>query len=201
MNNDRLICLIRHGETQWNSEKRIQGREDIPLNEAGYQQAEVCGKALKAAGWKGRTIIASPLYRAYSTAKCIGNILDIREVLCEPDLTERDYGSASGSIKTMPGRQIEFSNEIYHGVEPWENLSERIYQCIVKTAAQVIDDTIIVSHGAAISALLAYISKGEIAPDQHVLKNTSISILNYQNKKLKLIKGDFQAEYLQDVKI
>jgi len=45
------ICLVRHGETDWNAAKRIQGRTDIPLNDTGKWQAEQTGLYLKDAHW------------------------------------------------------------------------------------------------------------------------------------------------------
>ena len=56
--NGMEICLIRHGETDWNASGRLQGREDIPLNANGIFQAEQCGLYLKHRNW--RAIITCP---------------------------------------------------------------------------------------------------------------------------------------------
>ncbi|MGX1428958.1 broad specificity phosphatase PhoE [Cytobacillus horneckiae] len=64
-----MICLIRHGETDWNAQNRIQGRTDIPLNGKGKQQAIQCGKYLALNDWD--VIISSPLIRARQTAELI----------------------------------------------------------------------------------------------------------------------------------
>ena len=72
------ICLIRHGETDWNVIGKLQGREDIPLNENGKIQAQYCGKALKNMVWT--TIITSPLSRARQTAEIIAGVLNIHEI-------------------------------------------------------------------------------------------------------------------------
>jgi uncharacterized phosphatase len=192
MKNYRFICLIRHGETDWNKEKRIQGQEDIPLNENGYLQAKSCGEALKTANWCGTEIISSPLSRAMETAKKIGEVLKITDIGCEKELIERDYGNASGTRKMAKGRQIEFPKDRFQHVEPWEDLSRRMYQCVLRIAKEHTGDTIVVSHGAAISALLSWISNGRINPAQHVLKNTSISILLYKESSLYLKMYDMQ---------
>ena len=57
-----IIYLIRHGETDWNLQGRLQGREDIPLNKTGIQQAIACGKALQTIEFQ--SIQTSPLLRA-----------------------------------------------------------------------------------------------------------------------------------------
>lgn len=63
------ICLIRHGETDWNVLGKVQGRTDIPLNSTGIVQAEKCAELLKLSKWD--VIITSPLKRAKETAeKC-----------------------------------------------------------------------------------------------------------------------------------
>ena len=86
------ICLLRHGETDWNSLGKLQGREDIPLNIAGIEQINEVAKYLKNFNWG--IIITSPLSRAKISSeiisKEIGNIA-IRE---EIDFIERDYGKA-----------------------------------------------------------------------------------------------------------
>lgn len=76
------IILIRHGQTQWNSEGRVQGRTDIPLNARGMAQAEAVGEWLS--GRKIDAVYASPLMRAHDTAKAIAD----RHNLCVKLLDE-----------------------------------------------------------------------------------------------------------------
>lgn len=87
------ICLIRHGETEWNAERRIQGQIDIGLNANGLRQAEAAGRWLKGAGIMA--LYSSDLKRARMTAEAIGRALDLIPVLL-PDLRERCYGVFQG---------------------------------------------------------------------------------------------------------
>lgn len=87
------ICLVRHGETEWNAERRIQGQIDIGLNPVGLRQAEAAGRWLQ-----GRGIVAlysSDLKRAWATAGAIGGALGLvpRPV---PEMRERRYGVFEG---------------------------------------------------------------------------------------------------------
>ena len=67
------ICLVRHGETEWNAERRIQGQIDIDLNETGLRQAEAAGRWLKSAGIIA--LYSSDLKRAKTTADALGEAL------------------------------------------------------------------------------------------------------------------------------
>ena len=60
-----MIYIVRHGETQWNADGRIQGRRDIELNENGRRQAEAAAEALR--GKSFQALITSPLSRAKKT--------------------------------------------------------------------------------------------------------------------------------------
>ena len=70
------IYLIRHGETDWNIDRRYQGIEDIPLNNTGVMQAKLCAKALS--NMQFDAIYSSPLTRAYDTAALIAQ--GLREI-------------------------------------------------------------------------------------------------------------------------
>lgn len=87
------ICLVRHGETEWNAARRIQGQIDIGLNETGLQQAEAAGRWLKGAGIVA--LYSSDLKRAWTTAQAIGAALALtpRPV---PEMRERCYGVFEG---------------------------------------------------------------------------------------------------------
>ena len=87
------ICLIRHGETEWNVEKRIQGHTDIPLNETGRAQA--LAMAFTAAHERFQAIYSSDLVRATETAKALAQRED-QEIRPFPPLRERHYGVFQG---------------------------------------------------------------------------------------------------------
>ncbi|MGC2166754.1 MAG: histidine phosphatase family protein [Gallionella sp.] len=87
------ICFIRHGETDWNVAKRIQGQTDIALNETGHNQA--LAMAFNAAHYNFSAVYSSDLGRAYETARMVADRrgLEVRKM---PELRERHYGIFQG---------------------------------------------------------------------------------------------------------
>lgn len=96
----KMIYLLRHGETVWNTERRKQGRLDSPLTALGISQAQTLG-ALLAGQIEHSThyrIVSSPLGRAWQTAVIIANELDFpsKNLVMEPRLAELAYGHWEG---------------------------------------------------------------------------------------------------------
>ena len=87
------ICLVRHGETEWNAERRIQGQIDIALNATGVHQAMAAGRWLKQAGIVA--LYSSDLKRAWRTAQLIGAELGMLPTSV-PEMRERCYGVFEG---------------------------------------------------------------------------------------------------------
>ncbi|MET1256203.1 histidine phosphatase family protein [Aliikangiella maris] len=83
------IILARHGETQWNKLKKLQGRLDSPLTDEGILQAHSLAEKLKTAQVK--LIISSPLKRAEHTAQICEKVLNVERQL-DAQLVERDFG-------------------------------------------------------------------------------------------------------------
>lgn len=79
----RKLYFVRHGETDWNAERRLQGRRDVPLNALGRKQAARCGELLggllagSAAGPQQFTFASSPLSRARETMEILRTALGI----------------------------------------------------------------------------------------------------------------------------
>ncbi len=88
------FALIRHGQTDWNAQRRLQGSTDIPLNDVGRDQARDAVEALAGYGWDA--IVSSPLSRAAETADLIAAGLGLTVARRVPDLTERSFGPAEG---------------------------------------------------------------------------------------------------------
>jgi broad specificity phosphatase PhoE len=188
------IYLIRHGETDWNIQGRFQGREDIALNENGIAQAKQCGLALK--GEHFAAIITSPLIRAKKTASIIADCLEVKKIIVEEGITERDFSKVSGM--TPKEREAFYASGQQDDKEPWENLCRRMIANITKYARMFNNENIImVSHGASINSVLSVLSNGEIGTRKTILKNTCINIIDYEDDKLKIELFNLTAkEYL-----
>lgn len=90
------IYLVRHGETQWNRELRIQGRRDSPLTSLGRSQALRMGRALARIGVEALPVSVSPLGRTRATAELLGREAALGPVSFEPRLMELSLGSWEG---------------------------------------------------------------------------------------------------------
>ena len=92
------LLLIRHGETAWNAERRLQGHLDIPLNAEGERQAALLGAAL--AGERIDVIVSSDLQRALQTAEAVAQRQAGRgaAIALDPLLRERSYGGFEGLL-------------------------------------------------------------------------------------------------------
>jgi broad specificity phosphatase PhoE len=101
------IFLLRHGETVWNRERRVQGQKDSPLTSLGVEQARRCGAALKALldPADGYRLVASPLGRALHTAAIVAEALGLsaREIGTDDRLKEMAWGRWDG----MTAAEIE----------------------------------------------------------------------------------------------
>ncbi|MCU1552834.1 MAG: histidine phosphatase [Arthrobacter sp.] len=88
------FALVRHGQTDWNAQRRLQGFTDIPLNDVGRGQARDAVAFLS--GHKWDAIVSSPLSRAAETANLIAAGLGLNVERYVPELTERSFGPAEG---------------------------------------------------------------------------------------------------------
>lgn len=167
-----LICLIRHGETPWNAEHRLQGRADIPLNDQGRLQAQRLAESLAGERWD--VILSSPLLRAWQTATLIAGRLGLPEPLAVPELVERDYGEASGLTKAEASSR--YADGIYPGAETPEEVQARCWPVLQQLADKFADQCVlVVAHGSVIKNVLLAASGGTIPSTD--LKNASSNLL------------------------
>ncbi len=176
--------MIRHGETNWNKEKRIQGKTDIPLNETGKSQAEICCAAAKQ--FKPTVLVTSPLARARVTAEIINQNLKL-PLHKMSAFVERSYGDAEGM--TIEERNHFFPDrDAIPNVEPFEELKRRGMKGLEEICKKYPDERVlIVSHGALINALLSVISKGELGTGVTFLENTSITKFAFENGEWRVV--------------
>ena len=101
------LLLVRHGETDWNADGRLQGHTDRPLSEFGRRQARQLADDLE--DEEIEAIYASDLARARETAEIVGERLGLPVVL-DPDLREKDWGTWEG-LTAVERDQVEFVGE------------------------------------------------------------------------------------------
>jgi probable phosphoglycerate mutase len=138
------LLLARHGETDWNRDRRWQGHADPPLNDAGRAQAQELAGSLGGEGLEA--IYSSDLRRAYETAEIVGAALGL-PVTSDPDLREIDVGSWSGLTRA----QLE--GRIWDG-ETREAHAERVLRAARRIARLHPDGRVlIVTHGGSLRRL------------------------------------------------
>ena len=185
------IILVRHGETQWNALGRLQGREDIALNETGRQQAIAAGRAISRYPFSGQgpVIISSPLQRAAETARLLAGELSYAvEIGTDEVLLERDYGAGAGLTKEQ--RAKLYPDAVFPGLEDRSAAEQRIVGGVERLARQAKGrDLILVSHGEISHIFLAYLRGEKTKTGRSALQNASISTVEWTEDK------GFQIEY------
>jgi broad specificity phosphatase PhoE len=153
----RRFLFLRHGETDWNRQARIQGHTDIALNANGMAQARKAASLL--ANVRFDRVISSPLSRALDTARIVNEALQV-PLHTDADLRERGFGSFEGhvvgDIKRRHGIPMTQSlNTILPAdAEPWEATLARTRRAVATWTARHPDETLLfVSHGGVFGAL------------------------------------------------
>jgi len=175
------ICLVRHGETDWNKLGRLQGSSDIPLNETGIMQATMAAHALKDTGYE--IVVTSPLTRAKQTAQIIADFSGLS--LIEMDaFKERCFGVAEGLLKEE--REQLYPDNKFPNLESYKDLATRLRKGLTEVTKLPYEQVIIVAHGTAINCILAIFSNFEIGSGKTVLLNACTSIITYENEAWKI---------------
>jgi probable phosphoglycerate mutase len=154
------ILLVRHGETDWNSERRWQGHADRPLNEVGREQARELAETLTDRAID--VVYSSDLLRAHETALIVGERLGL-PVSVDVGLREVDVGDWSGRVHSeIEGldpdgyRRWREGGKGWAGGESYEEMGARVVAAVLRIAARHPGETVlIVTHGGSIRACRA----------------------------------------------
>lgn len=146
-------ALIRHGQTDWNRDDKLQGSSDIPLNDTGRAQAHEAARTLGAAGaWAA--VVSSPLSRARETAEIIAADLGLELGPSYPDLAERDYGALEGTSSSAA--VADYPHRDYPGAETLDAVAARGRSALDAIWTDLGDaQVVVVAHGTLIRYTLA----------------------------------------------
>jgi probable phosphoglycerate mutase len=154
------ILLVRHGETVWNQQGRMQGQNDSPLTPTGLHQARQLARRLAQVAFSA--LYSSDLGRAHQTARCIADETG-HEVIAEEGLRERNFGIFEGltnaEIKTRYPDDYELfakrdPHYVMSGGESAAAFRERVMATLERIARMHDAETIVVvSHGLVLDAL------------------------------------------------
>ncbi|AMM20826.1 phosphoglycerate mutase [Frondihabitans sp. PAMC 28766] len=187
-----LLYLVRHGETDWNAARRIQGATDIPLNTLGRSQAVDAAALLSRRRFDA--VAASPLQRAFDTGSIIADRLGLPTPLVVPGVVERSYGEAEGM--TFDEVEATFPNGApVPGRESRTALVERVEAALLSLAAAHPGESVVVAtHGAVIRSLVNHIAPEEDANPGVPIRNGSIHSFEAADGALSLVAFDDPIE-------
>ncbi|HEX3367051.1 histidine phosphatase family protein [Phenylobacterium sp.] len=150
-----MIYLVRHGQTEFNRERRIQGHVDSPLTELGVRQAKAVGRLLadlirEPRGWR---IVSSPLGRAHATAEIVSQKLGGLPVELDDRLKEMSWGAHDGRLRA----ELEAEHPETFGKTGWafdaatgesyEDVAARVSAWLAELPPEPERRIIAVSHG------------------------------------------------------
>ena len=199
------IIAIRHGETTWNVDARIQGHLDVPLNDTGRRQAALLAQAL--ADEPIAAIYASDLSRAWETAQCLARALDV-DVTSEKGLRERCFGDFEGKTfaeveMLLPEQAMRWRKRDPEfappGGESLLNLRGRVIEAAERLAAEHPGELIaLVGHGGVMDVLYREATRLDLqAPRTWALGNAAINRLLWSPQGFSLV-GWADTQHLDD---
>ena len=164
------LILIRHGQTDWNLERRFQGHADIPLNATGESQATVLATYVSIHHKDASAIYASDLIRAYKTAEKTAQVLEL-PIATSTALREMDWGSVDGmkvsevdllykhkekALKVQyPDRKERWDYMVYPEAETYNQLLHRFTDQLTAIATSHPEQKVMVfTHSRAIRVFL-----------------------------------------------
>ncbi len=199
MNMTTTLILIRHGETTWNREGRIQGHLDSPLTPEGIEQATACAERLKTEGIE--QVVASDLQRVRHTAGILTSAMNL-PVRYEPALRERGYGIGEG--KTYAEIDALFpeafsrtrSTDPHFAIEGGES-RQQFYERVTGTLKNIVEEhagqrILIVTHGGVLGVIYRWLN------DLPVASAHKVDIPNVAYNRVAINDGEWALEVWAD---
>lgn len=188
------IFLIRHGETLWNSEHRIQGHIDSPLTPTGLAQAQALAQRLQKQSFAA--LYSSDLGRAYQTAQYLAKTTGL-PIIVDPRLRERNLGCLQGLTRSEAQQQFPEEYQLYKTLDPdylipnGESLRQFRQRCI-SCLEEIVqkhpgEHILVVSHGGVLINVFKHILQLPYdMPRRFEIFNVSLNVFSYQADNWKL---------------
>lgn len=189
------LYFVRHGETEWNVLKKIQGKTDIPLNENGRKQARELAEKFVNEKLPAVRAYTSPQLRAAETAKAAADALGIA---CEEldDLREMDLGEWEGSnwdiIEAEYGETYDYWNTHRRyvktpGGECYNDVLERTLNALEYILSKETEDVLVVTHSAILMSLGCYLAKLPFDEDEMVgrFKTKNAEVVTIEEEQIR----------------
>ncbi|MCL1898902.1 MAG: histidine phosphatase family protein [Promicromonosporaceae bacterium] len=202
------VALLRHGQTDWNVQRRYQGFDGVDLNETGRAQAQEAGERLKhlrlgrpgEAGPHWSWLASSTSPRAITTAKIIGQELGLDLTTRDPDLRERGFGAAEGM--GIDDARAKWPNRAYPGGESVTQTRERVLRGLARVTAAHCDangggaDGVIVTHGTSLRLIVWEVT----GTDPGSLVNVALALLDGDPSGWRLALAPEPSEWQSDLR-
>jgi len=188
-----FLCLVRHGQTNWNTRSLLQGLTDNELNETGKMQAKQVGLYLKEHYPNWDVYISSPLTRAIQTGTIIKEILESKEnLIIDKNFIERDFGELEGQILNDAMYDL-LEKEISKGLESFKDLQKRSLNAVLNLEKKYPNKRVIVfSHAQFIKSLIT-----QLDPNfnfRSLLRNSSMHFFEVKDGKIEIIEYNVVAK-------
>lgn len=180
------IWIARHGQTNLNFNRRMQGHTDCPLNERGIEQARRSRRNI--GDIKFDAVYSSPLERARQTASIIGNV-DPSEIITDQRLIEVNFGKYDKSKYYLLGPAMTaywtFPKHfpVPHTVETLGSMKSRAASFLQELETKDYDNVLVACHGGIMRALCGYLNEAPDGLHWKRAKNCEIRVYEYKDGK------------------
>jgi probable phosphoglycerate mutase len=177
-----LLYLVRHGETDWNAQRRIQGATDIPLNDTGRRQAAATAELLTRRRFDA--VVSSTLSRAAETGAVIARRLGLAEPVGYDGLRERSYGEAEGL--TDAEVRARYPDDDVPGRESHAAVLARATETLAEVAVRYDQGAVVVAtHGAVIRSIVNASAPGTADRGTALIRNGSVHSFRWDPERFR----------------
>lgn len=189
------LCLVRHGETAWNAEGRVQGQLDIPLNATGLRQARAVASALKGEAFDA--VYSSDLVRALQTAQPSADMVR-KQVQLDPRLRERHYGvfqsityaEAKGRFPEdyarFKAKDLDFDFETGESLRGFDERVLLFFRELLESRKG--QNLLIFTHGGVLEIVYRHATgRGLTTPRDFEIPNAAINRIEFDLKAWKIL--------------